>query len=174
MMHLDISDVMIYELNYGQGAEILEVELISKTDEISFQYTIPAKQGATGRISILGNALKTATELDFNWFEGDRALTDKTSLWLSQATFTALKSKSNVEIAFRQGLMLQIPIFKMVGKTELTTELNGRITTLKALYLEDLNNYGYKIWVWDNPLEPLILKLDLGWTMQLSQLNQPN
>ncbi|HEX2952656.1 MAG TPA: hypothetical protein VHR47_01570 [Bacillota bacterium] len=87
----------------------------------------------------------------------DQIIVESTAPWLSRVVYQELRQTGSAN-DFKEGgssiIGHKIATLKVEERIELPVRVNGTQTFLKALKL----NRG--IWVWDNPLNPLVLKYD--------------
>lgn len=87
----------------------------------------------------------------------NQAVIESTAPWLSQAVYQELRETGSAS-RFKEGggnlMGKRVSLLKVEERVELPVRINGDQTFVKALKL----NRG--IWVWDNPLNPLVLKYE--------------
>lgn len=164
------TDLLIFEVDFGSTIHQIEVEIFSKSPDLIFQYRVMNVEGEKGTVTVKQLAMNKALEQD-NFFDGkDKTLDTKTSIWLSSAAYQSIKSTDSVQLAFRQGFTFHNPTYILKGRTQLPIMVNGKVKNLPALYIEDIEGKGFKYWIWDNPSDPIVLKMNLGWDFKLTQL----
>ncbi len=127
-----------------------------------FDYKMTNLQHTHGSVSISSDAMLNATILH-NYFDGGLLqLSDATSVWLSAKAFAGAK-KGKVKLLADH----EVEEFELIEKKKMAMFVDGKQTNVTALYL--VTDSGTKLWVLDNPKNPLILKMDLGWTLTIME-----
>lgn len=141
------------------------VDSIKVSSDISFAWQMTEPMTMNGNILIKKNALDTATSL-YNYFTGgNQTFEDKTSVWVSKKVFKAIKKGSSVIVDAGTGREKLL----FVAEEKLTCTIDDHqksIETLKAV-----TESGKIIWILDDPLHPIIVKMNLGWTLTLKSVN---
>ncbi len=162
-------DVLVYHVN-NNGDEYDFIVTIKTFDSmINFGYTMPQKQKAAN-IIIRANAVKNAVKYN-NYFDGaDKTFTNESTVWLSQKNYKEIAPNNTGEAQMDMGNGLQN--FK---KTDASTMKITYLGEEKIItYHKALAEGGNEIWVLNNKTNPLIVKMNLGWTIELKEVKHIN
>jgi hypothetical protein len=129
----------------------------------TFNWEMTEPNNMTGSVVMGRQALDTATTQQNTFQAGENMLTDRTTVWVSKKVYNAIKKKKPVRIDSGSGKTELI--FK--EKQDYTFTLNGSETSVKVLFAE--TNSANKFWILDDKENPLILKMNLGWTVILKE-----
>lgn len=166
---LNNQDALIYEVTYDSSPIEMLVELNSRTPDLVLKYRMGFAEPKFGTITVTSDALSAATEQDNFWI-GDKTLINKTTLWISSSTYDDIILKGEATMPFRQGFTLYDLTYTLIEKGTFEIVFNGKSRKLPVLYLEDKGGKGFKYWIWNNPSDPVILKMDLGWVVDLKEI----
>jgi hypothetical protein len=146
------------------------------TTDFEFDWAMTTGDNLNGHIKITAAAMKSATGQN-NYF-GPRlknaTLTDKTTIWVSQDVFTQLNKKGSAKMDVGNGE----ETFTVVGwKTDNEDKaafndnviIKGNDKTLVTLHIKN-DDGSRQLWILNNAQNPLIVKMDLGWTIVLKSV----
>jgi len=160
-------DQLIYKVNYNGDIYNFEVTLISIGEKgIIFSYNMPERNKAA-KIEISRDAMSNAAEL-YNYFNGkDQLLTEQISVWLSRKSFKDLNEGKTLMDA-GDG----IQAFNKQEDLTYTFSSNGKKTSVAGFRIDNgMSETAHRqLWVLNNQANPLILKMDLGWTIELIEV----
>lgn len=157
-------DTLVYNINnYGNQYDFIITNLQIENN-IAFDWLMTNQDQLKGSIVMSRYALDTATFLKNYFNDGESVLTDKTTVWASTKVYNAIKKKKPVSVNAGNGNA----ILEFKEKKEFTFSLNDQPKTVKVLYAETKS--AEKFWILDDPKNPLILKMDLGWTVTLTKV----
>jgi len=130
-----------------------------------FVFSWDMGEGTTGKVTITGKALKKATKM-IDYFEKgtDITMDDQTTVMFPKVLYKKMKAGGSAEIAL-DGVVQTI---KFMKKEKMAVSVNGTGQSLDVLYAETDKNC--KFWIWDNAATPLILKMELGWTLTIQSI----
>jgi hypothetical protein len=165
--------ILVYEVNYNGTVYdfILSIDKLNETN-IEYSYTMTNANATTGTIKMDENAILNATS-HYNYFGGGLVeLTDMTSVWMSKKVFDEITGEFGKTLISVDG-----------GKT--TVELNAvevgydysiyndiskkQFDNIAYLYAES-EDQNVKYWIHYSQDSPIILKMDLGWTVHLKEM----
>lgn len=160
---------MVYEVQSGDFHYSFLVSVQEKsTSQITFDWLMTIQDDNQGTLTMDQAALESASQL-FSFYEkgSDKIISDATALWLSRATFKALKAGELVKLNPGDAVV--------VFKRDESYEGKRRLKALKSKYQLDPNvrtilaqaNNGKYIIVLDDETNPLILEMDVGWKLVL-------
>lgn len=166
---------LTYEVNYYGDVYDFKVTVKKfSPDGIEFDYEMTNEFNTKGSISIVKDAFENAKQ-QFNYFSGGPVkLDDKTSVWVSKKVFQELISaeaksvisadggSSFIEI-LPFGVFSDFDIYNSISKTKITD-----LTYLYASTEDDSDRF----WIHFSKNNPLILGMDLGWTIWLKEMGK--
>jgi len=124
--------------------------------------TAGAMKSAIGQNNYFGPRLKNAT------------LTDKTTIWVSQDIFTQLSKKGSAKMDVGNGPEVFTTVTDKDGDAEKESfkdaiKVKGSEKTVTTLHVKNSDG-SRQLWILNNPQNPLIVKMDLGWTIVLKSV----
>jgi len=142
---------------------IVDVKKLSK--DIEFDWSMTSPINSSGAVTIREKALKNATSL-FNYYaDGDTLdFDDYTSVWVSNAVYNALKKNEPVTIDAGDG----DEMLTYENNERMSVLINGENTDLDCIYSSS-DLFGW-FWILDNGKFPIIVKMDIGWTITLTEI----
>jgi hypothetical protein len=169
---LEKGDKLVYHVNAG-GSEydfIVTLNAAGFGGGIDFNYAMTNASKTKGHVNISGDARKSATKY-INYFRGgDLNLTDASSVWLSTDNYIELPTQSTdmtfddgeEESFYRSENLGEAPMIKIKGKAR---KLDVYLANNSS------NDDGDKtLWINDAPGNPLIIKMSLGFTIELKEI----
>jgi hypothetical protein len=166
-IEIKVGTQLVYEV-HSDSIKYQFIITIKKLDDgITFDWQMTAPINKKGTVEMTDEAVESATGL-FNFFSaGQTKLTTQTSVWISRQTWAdmhgedemALISLDNGEATgfFREDGEVCRPTYK------------GAAATMKTSNLKSLVD-AQTITVWENEAFPIIVKMDLGWTIELKEI----
>lgn len=158
-----------YDLVMNQKPVRLTAKVEQFNPQLVFDYNVE-NEGIKGRFTVTQEALMVGTEIDHLFTGEAKTLTKTTSLRISDSTFHQLKNDGEAILSFRQGFLKNENIYKVVDNQTTTINFNDKPKTVDVLYLEDIHGKEFKFWIWDNPKNPIIIRMDVGWQMLLKNI----
>ena len=146
------------------------------TTDFEFDWAMTTGDDMNGHIKITAAAMKSA--IGQNNYFGPRlknaTLTDKTTIWVSQNVFTHLNKNGSAKMDVGNGE----ETFTVVGwKTDNEDKaafnnnviVKGNEKTLLTIHVKN-DDGSRQLWILNNAQNPLIVKMDLGWTIVLKSV----
>jgi hypothetical protein len=156
---------MRYLVNFAGINYDFVVYINSLYPNLKFNWAMNYPTRKKGDVEITKEAMDEATEQQ-NYFLGGSSdyLSNTTTVWVSKAIYNALKTKQPIEInADGNSEMLEY-----IRDYEYETVLNDEVIFLPTLYAE--SDRGNKLWILDNPDNPIILKMVLEWNIEIGSI----
>ena len=164
---------LVYGVSFEGSEYDFIVHLNSFDEGIAFDYEMTNAAGTKGRVVMSMEALTNARSQN-NYFEGgEMNLVDQTTIWVSKTVFNELISNKESMISPDGGnssVMLQgarvghdYSFFNAISNTT--------FNDLSYVYAESEDGKA-KYWIHLRKYSPLILKMDLGWTIWLKELRK--
>ncbi len=167
---LQKGDKLVYHVNAGGSEYDFIVTLNAGLGgSIDFNYAMTNANKTKGHVNISAEARKIANKY-VNYFSGgDMNLTDASTVWLSTdnyvqmpTEFTNMTIDDNEEESFYRSEAKELPTVKIKGKNK---KLN--VFMLNNSFTDDGDK---SLWINDSPGNPLIIKMNLGWTIELKEI----
>ncbi|MFH0894239.1 MAG: hypothetical protein V2A54_07375 [Bacteroidota bacterium] len=138
------------------------VDSLTLGNSIAFRWKMGAPKNMKGKVRMSQQALDTASAMN-NYFRNNEFLDlkDKTSVWMGRKIRKAIAENKPITVDPQNTREVLTP----KGEKSYTFTINGTSTTIKVLYAETAS--GKKFWFLNDAVNPLILKMDLGWTIEL-------
>lgn len=163
--------VLTYDVNMA-GKKYQFIATIKKLgDEIGFDWNMTTPVNKTGSVTMNTAAVSKADAL-FNYFTGGESKLEKeTSMFISKKTFTEVSTTSQTRLKVNG----QSDTATVVNNTiaEFGVMVNGEFISIPAWELQGGSEVKYTIGVVESQKFPLITRMDLGWTIQLSEIKNP-
>lgn len=168
-INLKVGSKLVYDVN-SNNTKYQFIITIKKLDNgITFDWQMTAPINKKGTIEMSKEATENATSL-FNYFTGGvTKLTDKTSVWLSQDVWRDMRDDDEM-VMISIDDQEETAFFREDGDAYKTIQ-NGTAVELKTSTLRSLTDLQY-ITVLENEAFPIILKMDLGWTIELKEIRE--
>ncbi len=169
---IDANSKLTYNVNVMGSKYDFIADVIQTGPEIVFGWkmTLENRTDKEGTLTISEEAAQTATEM-YNYFEnGEINLTDKTSVWMSRAAFSSLRTGNATELNTGSGAKL---FYRKKAGADNQIKINGYDRPLNVIYAESEDG-SEKLWILNNPNMPVILKMDLGWTIEIVSIEPPD
>jgi hypothetical protein len=167
--------VLTYEVNYYGDIYNFIVHIKKFGDDgIEFDYSMNNETNISGSMKIVKDAFESS-KTQYNYFSGGPlTLTDQTSVWLSKKVFAELISESGKSTISSDGGSTETEIqnigafhdFELYNTTSNTT-----FNDVSYLYATN-EDESEKYWINFSKYNPLILGMDLGWTIWLKQMGK--
>lgn len=166
--------VFTYEVDfYGEKYDFI-VTITENTYEkgLTFSYRMTNANNTSGTVNITDNARKTASAQNNYFSGGEMNLTDMTTVWVSNAVSDELEKQGKSKISTDGGanwIELQRKYFNYDYSIKTKT---GTISDIGYMYCESSDG-STKYWIQTGG-NPLILKMDLGWSITLKEMSLSN
>jgi hypothetical protein len=148
----------------------------SVVTDFEFDWAMTSGDDMSGHIKITKEAMKAAIAQN-NYF-GPRlknaTLTDKTTVWISQDVFTQLKKTGTTKMDVGNGG----ETFTVVANDDNEDKaafndnviVKGSDKTVVTMHVKNQDG-SRQLWILNNQQNPVIVKMDLGWTIVLKSVN---
>jgi hypothetical protein len=163
--------VLTYDVNMGGKQYKFMVTLKKVGDEISFDWKMTEPVNKTGTVNTSTLAVKNADAL-FNYFTGGISNLDKeTSVFISKKTFDDVAGNAETLLKINGAADTATRMSNTIG--EWNFNLNGNLIAVPAWELEGGGEVKYKVFVIESRKFPLIVQMNLGWTIVLTEIKEP-
>lgn len=156
---------------YGNEYDFI-VTITSLDKGISFDYEMTNASNTKGSVFISAEAMDDGLAQNNMFSGGEMMLLNKTTVWVSQKVFTDLEEDGAVgilpdgvnQVKLRQkSIGHDYKAYDGVDKEEMND--------LSYVYAES-DDQKYKYWIHLNKYYPLILKMDIGWSIWLKEMRK--
>jgi hypothetical protein len=159
---------LIYDVSTKDKQYKLTATLKKTGDEIAFEWKTSDPDNKSGSVTLTANALAKADALKNNFKVGDNRLDNETCLWMSKKVYTDLTKNAQTSIRLNGATDTTTTMGYTVG--EFNFNLNGNLMAVPGMELQGGDSIKYTVDVLESPKFPIIYKIDLGWTMVLSEI----
>jgi hypothetical protein len=169
--NIPVDSQLAYNVDFGGNKYQFIVELKQKDPNLVFDYNLSMGSGKQGKVTIVKEALQTARGQQNYFAGGEQTLSTQTTVWLSQVVYKEAKEKGKTTMATGESGDMRFVDFTVVGTEKMELQLNGENISLPCLHLRSTDGRDFEYWVWDNPKDPLILKMSIGWGLAIKEIN---
>lgn len=127
-----------------------------------FEFEMTNAERTTGIVSISTSAMKSSTKWKNYFTDGANELAKETTVWTSELVYEKLKKDKKVKIVAAR----EEEEFVVKGKEKFTVMVDGKEKGLPCIYAKA--NSGNEIWILDNKKNPIILKMQVGITVTMT------
>ncbi len=159
---------LTYDVNAG-GKQYKFIVTIKKLGaEIAFDWKMTEPVNKTGSVAMSAAAVAKADAL-FNYFNGGPTVLEKeTSVWISQKLFNDIATTAQGAIRVNGAADTVTVMSNTIS--EFNFNLNGNLVAIPGWELQGGSDIKYTIDVIESAKFPLIVRMDLGWTISLSEV----
>jgi len=150
--------------NFGMKYNFI-LDIVKCQENVVFNWKMTHKDNFNGTITMNSKALNNAVSMKSYYSPSIETLNDTTSVWVSRKVFGEVKKNRPITINLGDGNEL----LSFKSNQTLDVISRGSKMSLNVMYCETDKNH--KLWILDNPAFPLVIKMDLGWTIELKEIN---
>jgi Flp pilus assembly protein TadD len=160
-----------YDVSYN-GSEyqfVVTPSEVNMNSGVRFGWKMTSGDGKTGTTSISKAALDTAHGEVNTFAGGDLQLIDQTTVWVSKAVYKELKQTGKSHITATDA---GSKVFEVVTDDDgpaTITNASGHTRALKNIHVKSEDGTEH-LWINDDPANPIITRMDLGWTIALKSI----
>jgi len=166
-------DKLVYHVNaYGKEYDfIVAINTFSYDKGIDFNYEMTAPASKTGHVKISADAFHSSRKYKNQFAGGEMNLTDASTIWLCYDAFYDDMPKRQTTMTMDDGAP---EVFYRPEEDAVEHEINFKGETVKVeafLINNKSDGTGNKeIWVHNSSSNPLIIRMDLGFTIELREV----
>ncbi|HCR49550.1 MAG TPA: hypothetical protein DIW24_07975 [Bacteroidetes bacterium] len=153
-----------YDVNFGGTKYQFIMEITGADKSVEYKWNMTLGPQYKGHVSLRIPAMNKAMALDNFYNPGNKKLEDFTAGFISREAYELFTKGKTIQ--FNAGS----------GKKKFTAQPTTEVTTFKmgdkvldALYVVSEDGKE-KLWITKNDQHPLILKMEIGWTISLSKI----
>lgn len=146
--------------------------IVDMNSGISFKFKMTGDVGIGGNITISKDAVNTAHNQNNRFSNGDLALTDETTVWVSNEVFSQLKNDGQTKISADMLGEKQYLIINDEYNDDdefYPVNVDGEEKYIKCIKVGSSDG-DEEMWINDDPKNPLILKMKLSFSIELKQI----
>jgi hypothetical protein len=165
--------ILIYQVDNQNQKYDFTINLEEIDPSIVFTFKMSNVRKTSGKITITKDALKNAIA-QYNYFQNNEVTLDKqTTVWISKKVWTNLKKRKKSNISTNSGEM-NLKLLELVNNQDYPILMNGEEFALKSMYCMTKDSNSYKYWILDDVNNPLILKMELNFSIELKEVKYKN
>jgi hypothetical protein len=158
-----VGDKFIYNVKSGMQEYNFTIVIKSLAPDFSFAWQMNNEEQLNGKITIPAADMAMSDKM-YNYFSGgDQRLKGMTSVLLSKATLKKLLTVKKATVYDGKKKL----DFENAGVDGMSYLLNGNYVQSDAVYLSNKDNY--RMTLLKNEKFPLIMSMEIGWSIQLSE-----
>ena len=159
---LKSGSTLTYHLVNGDNQYDFIVDNLKIDKEVSFKWTMGEPVNNTGSVTMSSKALGESTKI-VNYFSdgATQNMEEETTVWLSRKIYEQIKNKKPIDISIDG----TTEILNFKNNEKLKIKADGADEEVNVLYAE--TESGNKLWILDEPQNPLIIKMQVGFTIEL-------
>lgn len=163
--------VYVYEVDFYGNTYDFIVHVKSLDDGIEFDYEMTNTNNTKGIVKISKGAFENAIAQNNYFSGGEMNLDDQTTVWLSKKVFEDLVNTGKATISTDGGNTKIVIGDATAGHDfELYNAISEEpIEDLSYVYAESPDGSA-KYWIHMSKYNPLILKMDIGWSITLKEM----
>lgn len=166
------NDVLAYKVTTPTATYNLTVTVKTLGATVSFDWFTNAQTSQKGAIAFDNADADNAMTLTHFFTPAATKLKGKTCLWASKTIYKLLKANTTANITFENAAVADR--IENKGAGTFVVNINGVPTKLS--YIKAANNTnnpgGKELWMLDNEQSPLIVYMNMGWTLELKSIKQ--
>jgi hypothetical protein len=163
--------VLTYDVTMGEKRYQLMATLKKTGEEIVLEWETTSPAGKKGTVTMNANAVSNAGAL-FSDFSGGEAKLDKeTVLIISKKIFNEVSSTAQASLRIAGASDTATVLNNTIS--EFNFNLNGSLVAVPGWELQGGGEIKYSVNVLESFKFPLIVRLDLGWILQLTEIKNP-
>lgn len=162
---------LVYNLNAGGEPYNFIVEVTQKQPDLAFKFSMTNQNKTSGDILISGGDLDTAHGMNNYFQSGHTELKKQTTVWLSKRCFNEIATSGRTYFTFPMGFGSKTDWFKKESTEDFMVSINGTSKVVPTIVIRNEKVNSQFIRILNNPNDPLILEMDLGFKIGLKEIN---
>lgn len=166
---LKTGTTLVYQVENQNQKYDFTINIEEITPSIVFTFKMSNARKTSGKITITQEALKNAIA-QYNYFQSNEVTLDKqTTVWVSKKVWNNLKKRKKSEISTNSGEM-NLKTLELIKSQDFPVTMNGQELALSTMYCVTNDTNAYKYWILDDINNPLILKMELNFSIELKEI----
>ena len=163
--------VLTYDVNANNKKYQFIVTIKKLGDEIAFDWKMSDPVNKAGNVFMSVNAVSKAEALLNNFSGGESKLDKETSVFISRKIFNDVSSTSMAAIKLNGATDTLTTMSNTIS--EFNFNLNGNLVSIPGWELQGGGDVKYTVDVLESFKFPIIFRMDLGWSIVLSEIKNP-
>ena len=159
---------LIYNVTRGKEKYNLHVTLKKAVNEMAFVWQTDTPDGKSGNITIAPGALATSNAVYTNFNAGEIKLQDACALFISKKIFNDAGTTSQASLKLNGSSDTLTVMNNTISEFNFT--MDGNLMTVPGWELQGGPGNKYTLDVFESVKFPVIFKLDIGFTMTLTEV----
>jgi hypothetical protein len=162
---LKTGSALNYSVQAGTKNYEFNISDLLITNDIAFSWKMTAPVNTSGKVSMNIDAIDTSKTM-VNYFSDKSVqnLTDKTTVWLSRKVYKLLLGQQAVNMTIDN----QKETIKYLRNEKYTLTIDGAKTEVDVMVAG--SDAGSTFWILNDPKNPLIVKMNLAFTIELKSV----
>ncbi len=161
---IGVGTTLTYTVDFNFNQYDFVCTFIDDEDDMIVDYKMTDANSTSGRVYMSKYALDKSTAM-YNYFGGgEKRLDFQTTILVSKVIYDALKNNTPIHIDSGDG----DETMTFGDFTKLPCTIDGVESSIPVLYGQSDNSNQY--WVFDDASFPVILKMDLGWSITIKSI----
>ena len=160
---------LVYEVNFPSEKYDFIIVLNVFSDSIFFNFSMTNANRTAGTAVIQALPLQNSFKM-YNYFHSDNMIfINETAIWISKDAYNAFANNGKAEMESVNDYKKLLNVDDKISAYN--AKINGEDKTLEIFYADGNDaKEPFKLWVLKDPTNPLIVKMDLGWTVHLKEI----
>ena len=163
--------ILTYDITMGEKQYHLVATIKKLGDEIAFDWETTEPANKKGNTTMSANAVSKADALFTDFSGGEANLDKETAMFISKKIFSDVSSSAQASIKIFGASDTATIMSNTIS--EFNFSLNDNLVAVPGWELEGGSEIKYTVDILESPKFPLIVKIDLGWTIQLASIKNP-
>ncbi len=163
--------ILTYDITMGEKQYHLIATIKKLGDEIALDWETTEPANKKGNTTMNANAVSKAEALFTDFSGGETKLDMETAMFISRKVFNDVASSAQASIKIFGANDTATIMSNTIS--EFNFSLNDNLVAVPGWELQGGSEIKYTIDVLESPKFPLIVKIDLGWTIQLASIKNP-
>lgn len=168
---LQTGEKLSYTVHYGEEDYAFSLKVQQLSPEIAFDYALTSSSFMAGRVKMKKKALQSATKMHNTFSEEDKdlVLENELAVFPSQSMVDALNSGKEIKIDAGNGAKsFKVGESKSMEIKTISMQNGSFIEKNISINATALQSGKQSIWISKDLGQPLIVAMDLGWTITLN------
>ncbi len=160
---------LIYEVENQNQKYDFTINIEEVSPAIVFTFKMSNKTKTSGKITITKEALKSAIA-QYNYFQSNEVVLDKqTTVWVSKKVWNNLKKRKKSIISTNSGDM-NMKTLQFIEIQNYPVVIDKEEQSLSSFYCITNDSNAFKYWILNDINNPLILKMELHFSIELKEI----
>lgn len=167
-----VGQKLVYGVDYYGNNYDFIVTIKSLKDGISFDYEMTNATNTKGSVFISAAAMDDAISQNNMFSGGEMKLMDKTTVWVSQKVITDMEEDGVAGVLPDGVNQVKIRQKKVAHDYKANNAISGKMMENLSYVYAESDDSKFKYWIHLDKTYPLILKMDIGWSLWLKEIKK--